>query len=101
MKRALILVVAALLAVTVTACVRAKRPAQQPTASKAGATLWEPSDVDAHDLFLGPWGREHAPDHALDAAPARRAASTDETWGRRRTRVPYREVSARPPAVTR
>lgn len=62
MKRALILVVAALLAVTVTACVRAKRPAQQPTASKAGATLWEPSDVDAHDLFLGPWGREHAPD---------------------------------------
>jgi hypothetical protein len=43
-----------------------KRPALQPTAPVAGATLWEqPRDLGSRDLYYGPWGAEHAP--AADA----------------------------------
>jgi hypothetical protein len=63
MKRVSIAVVAALVAVTVTSCVRAKRPALKPTPAETGATLWEsPTNLPTRDLYYGPWGREHAPD---------------------------------------
>jgi hypothetical protein len=63
MSRVSVALAAAVLAVTLTACVRAKRPALQPTAAAPGASLWErPTDLAARDLFYGPWGREYAPD---------------------------------------
>jgi hypothetical protein len=59
---AAVLVVASL-SVGATACARSKRPALQPSARPEGATLWErPGDLGSRDLFIGPWGREHAPD---------------------------------------
>jgi hypothetical protein len=57
---------ALLTAVTVagaTSCVRAGRPALQPSPGVPGATLWQrPNDISSRDLFFGPWGRQHAPD---------------------------------------
>jgi hypothetical protein len=43
-------------------CVRVKEPATQPTPARPGASLWrEPGRIQSSDLFLGPWGAEHAP----------------------------------------
>ena len=54
--------VAALIAVTLTSCVRVKPPATKPTAAEAGASLWQrPDNLAARDLFYGPWGPERAP----------------------------------------
>ena len=53
----------AVLALGLTSCAGAKRPADRPSAAVPGATLWEtPNDLSARDLMNGPWGRERAPD---------------------------------------
>src|SRR5688500_16774912 len=64
MKRILAAVVAATtLAIVPAACVSAKRPVKANSPVPPGASLWqEPSDLATRDLFLGPWGAEHAPD---------------------------------------
>ena len=63
MKRTSSVILVAILAVSVTACVRVKRPNLQPTPGVPGASLWEePKDLAARDLYYGPWGAEHAPD---------------------------------------
>lgn len=63
MRRLSIALVAAIVAVTVISCARAKRPALQPTAAPPGASLWQqPTDLPARDMFYGPWGSQHAPD---------------------------------------
>jgi hypothetical protein len=63
MSRVSVALVAAVVAITSTSCVRVKRPALQPTAAVPGATLWErPTDLQSRDLVLGPWGAQHAPD---------------------------------------
>jgi len=62
MNRVSITVAAALVAITLTSCVRVERPAWQPTPAVQGASLWEqPTDLRTRDLFYGPWGVEHAP----------------------------------------
>jgi hypothetical protein len=62
-NRASVAVTAALVAVTLTSCVRVKPPAAQPSARVPGASLWvQPSDVATRDLYYGPWGRGRAPD---------------------------------------
>ena len=54
---------AALVAVTLTSCVRVKPPEAQPSAPVPGAMLSvQPSDLARRDLYYGPWGRERAPD---------------------------------------
>jgi hypothetical protein len=54
---------AALVAVTLTSCVRVKPPAAQPSVQVPGASLWvQPSDLATRNLYYGPWGRERAPD---------------------------------------
>jgi hypothetical protein len=54
---------AALVAVTLTSCVRVKAPTSQPSAPVPGARLWvQPSSLATRDLYYGPWGRERAPD---------------------------------------
>lgn len=63
MYRLPIALVAVVVAVSVTSCARAKRPALQPTASVPGASLWqEPTDLPTRDLFYGAWGPRRAPD---------------------------------------
>ena len=53
--------IAAVLAISASACAGAKRPVQ-PTAPVPGATLWEaPDDLASKDVYYGPWGRERAP----------------------------------------
>ena len=65
MKRASIAVLVAILTVSLTGCVRVKRPSLTPTPAVAGASLWEePKDLASRDLYYGPWGAEHAPDPA-------------------------------------
>jgi hypothetical protein len=65
MKRLSSAILIALVAVSITACVRVKRPALQPTAPVAGATLWvQPTNLASRDLYYGPWGAENAPDPA-------------------------------------
>jgi hypothetical protein len=62
MHRVSVALVAALMAVTLTSCVRVKRPATKPAAAQPGASLWvRPDNLAARDLFYGPWGRERAP----------------------------------------
>jgi hypothetical protein len=62
-NRVLTTLSAAFLALTLASCVRVKAPASQPSAPVSGASLWkQPGDIASHDLFYGPWGREHAPD---------------------------------------
>jgi hypothetical protein len=52
----------ALLAVSLSACMRVHRPALQPTPSAPGTSLWErPTDIASRDLYYGPWGAERAP----------------------------------------
>jgi hypothetical protein len=47
----------------ITSCARVKQPALQPTPGVPGASLWrQPADLQAQDLFYGPWSREDAPD---------------------------------------
>lgn len=63
MRRLPIVVVMTVLVAAGASCVRAKRPALQPSAPEPGATLWQPpANLEDRDLFYGPWGREHAPD---------------------------------------
>ncbi len=65
MNRSTLTVCVALTVVVAASCAKAKRPALQPSAPVAGATLWvEPTDLTRRDLFHGPWGKEHAPDPA-------------------------------------
>jgi hypothetical protein len=53
---------AAVVAVAMVSCARAKRPAQQPTAAVPGASLWkQPTDLPTRDLYNGPWGAGRAP----------------------------------------
>jgi hypothetical protein len=63
MNRVSVVLVTAVLAVSLTSCVRVKRPALQPTAAPPGASLWDtPADLDSRDLYYGPWGAQNAPD---------------------------------------
>jgi hypothetical protein len=63
MKRISVALLTAVLAVTLTSCARAKRPALHPSPLTPGASLWEaPTDLPRRDLFHGPWGPERAPD---------------------------------------
>jgi hypothetical protein len=65
MNRISVALTAAVVAVTLTSCVRmsVKAPAAQPSAPVPGASLWEqPADLATRDLFYGPWGPERAPD---------------------------------------
>ena len=55
-------VLAAALALGVSACAGAKPPVQA-TPPVPGAAIWEePTDLASRDLYHGPWGRERAPD---------------------------------------
>ena len=63
MKRASSAILVALVAVSLTACVRVKPPNLQPTPAAPGASLWEaPKDLAARDLYYGPWRAQNAPD---------------------------------------
>src|SRR5688572_5924692 len=63
MNRVSVALVTVVVAVSLTSCVRVKRPALQPTAAPAGASLWErPADLESRDLYYGPWGAQNAPD---------------------------------------
>lgn len=65
MKRLSTALLIAMVAVSLSACMRmsVKRPSTQPTAPVAGASLWEqPTDLANRDLYYGSWGRENAPD---------------------------------------
>jgi hypothetical protein len=54
--------VSAVAAVTVVACVRVKEPAVRPTRAIPGATLWkDPGNIKTKDLFYGQWGSDRAP----------------------------------------
>lgn len=62
MHRTSVFFATALLAMSLTSCVHASRPAAQPTPAVPGASLWnQPSDLAARDLYYGPWGERHAP----------------------------------------
>src|SRR5262245_65473936 len=53
---------AGVVAFTLTSCVRVKEPAVRPTRAPAGASLWtDPGNLQAKDLFYGPWGVARAP----------------------------------------
>jgi len=44
-------------------CAGVQRPQVQQQPAAKGVSLWEaPADLASRDLFLGPWGAEHAPD---------------------------------------
>jgi hypothetical protein len=63
MHRVFAALLTAVTVVSATSCVRAERPALQPSPAAPGATLWErPTDLSSRDLFYGRWGRQHAPD---------------------------------------
>jgi hypothetical protein len=63
MNRVSVVLMAAVVAVALTSCVRAKRPVLQKTAALPGASLWkQPTDFARRDLLHGPWGPERAPD---------------------------------------
>lgn len=54
---------AAAIAILPASCVSAKRPVAPAAPVPPGASLWQqPTDLETRDLFLGPWGAEHAPD---------------------------------------
>jgi hypothetical protein len=57
------LTIAVLAAALGTACAGVKRPQVQNKPVPPAASMWEePKDLASRDLFLGPWGAEHAPD---------------------------------------
>jgi hypothetical protein len=64
MNRAAVTLATAVLAATLSACIRAKHPALRPNAPAAPvASFWqEPRDIANKDLYFGPWGAAHAPD---------------------------------------
>jgi hypothetical protein len=63
MTRAVTLTIVALAATLATACAGVKPPKAQMAPAPPSARFWsEPTDLAQRDLFLGPWGAEHAPD---------------------------------------
>ena len=63
MQRGFTALIAIVVALIVSSCGGAKRPALQPTSDVPGAMLWqEPTDLAARDLYYGPWGARNAPD---------------------------------------
>jgi hypothetical protein len=63
MTRIAPLSIAALAALSLTACAGVKVPKAQTAPAPPGATLWTaPDDLASRDLYYGPWGKEHAPD---------------------------------------
>lgn len=58
-----IAIVALIATIGVVACAGVKVPKAQTTPAPPAASLWvAPSNLSERDLFLGPWGSEHAPD---------------------------------------
>jgi len=49
-------------AMTFAGCVHVKEPAAHPSRAVAGASMWKaPANLQAKDLFYGPWGAKRAP----------------------------------------
>lgn len=63
--RTIVTATAALSLTISAACAGVKVPKAQTAPAPPAASMWvEPADLAARDLYLGPWGAEHAPDPA-------------------------------------